>query len=361
MTIGLVIVAGIVLVLAWANGANDIAKGVATVVGNGTAKARHGVLWGSLWTALGGLAAVLWGTALLQAFSGGYLSPGFQVDMGFVFSVVMGAVLWVLGASLFGLPVSTTHALLGGLVGATMVRAGPGGLLVGAVANKALLPLLLSPLIAVLLCAALLYLARWVARKLPRWSPVCCERREWLRNPFVCAEHEGVERPSPRVERAWTALHWLSSGATSFARGLNDTPKIAAFLVLALTLSPGLRLADQPLTTSLAIVAVVAAMTLGCLWGGFRVLEVMAHRITPMDASSGLVANLGTSALVLLASPFGLPVSTTHVSAGSLMGLRWADKRKPESGDALRMVLLGWLVTLPVAAIFAATSAWILA
>ncbi len=366
MTIGVFVVAGLVLALAWANGANDIAKGIATLVGNGTASARRAVWWGTLWTVAGGLSAVLWGGALLKTFSSGYLEPGFQIDQVFVASSILGAVGWIGMATWLGLPVSTTHALLGGVVGAALMAAGPDGLRMGAVTSKALLPLLVAPLLAVGLCAAILLLARYVAGRVPAWRPGCCSHESWQHNPFVCAEpsRETVPLSGRRLflERSWVSLHWLSSGMTSFARGLNDVPKIAAFLVLAVVLVPGVGggVTDQGRMVW-PIVLVTAVMGLGSLWGGMRVLEVMAHRVTPLDASSGLVANAGTSLLVLLASPLGLPVSTTHVSTGALMGVRWTERAKPRQTDALRLILYGWVVTLPVAAALAALGTWLLA
>jgi PiT family inorganic phosphate transporter len=126
--------------------------------------------------------------------------------------------------------------------------------------------------------------------------------------------------------------------------------------VLATSLNPGV-------TTVLgnhavwSMVAVALVMGLGCLWGGLRVLNVLSHRITALDASSGVVANVGTSILVLAASPLGLPISTTHVSAGALMGIRWADKTQPGEADAMKQVLYGWVVTLPAAMLLAAFSA----
>jgi PiT family inorganic phosphate transporter len=97
------------------------------------------------------------------------------------------------------------------------------------------------------------------------------------------------------------------------------------------------------------IILVTVAMAGGCLWGGFRILPVLARRVTRMDERTGLVANIGTSALVLAASPLGLPVSTTHVSAGALMGVRFGERARPAS-DALVAILVMWAVTLPVAA-----------
>jgi PiT family inorganic phosphate transporter len=359
------LVMGMVLALAWANGANDIGKGVATLVGNGSTSARGAVLWATLWTVLGGLVAVIWGAALIKVFSSGYLSPGFKVDLAFVGASMSGAAGWVLVATRLGLPVSTTHALLGGVVGAVWMTAGFDGLQMDAVTRKALLPLLVSPLIAIVLCAFLLLVARCVATRVPAWKPGCCERESWRRNPFVCAikiekdaeETTEVSQGSSRSGRIWVALHWLSGGLTSFARGLNDVPKIAAFLVLVASIQPGVS-ATFGDNSHWPILLVTLFMAIGALWGGFRVLKLLSHRVVPLDASRGLVANMGTSLLVVLASPLGLPVSTTHVSTGSLMGVRWADRIRPQHGDALKTVLFAWLVTLPVAAGMAALTAF---
>lgn len=345
-------IAGLVFALAWANGANDIAKGIATLVGNGTAGAKRAVWWGALCTALGGLTAAWWGAELLKTFSSGFLQPDFAVTQSFIGSVLVAACAWVGFATRFGLPVSTTHALLGGIVGAGLIAAGTDGLRVDAVLNKALLPLLVSPLIAVFLCAVLLLVSRWVAHRVPAWRPGCCARTAWQGNPFVCAVL-GSRADSRWLARTWIALHWLSGGLTSFARGLNDVPKIAAFLLLVIAMEPA---AVNALHALWLVVAVTVVMALGSLWSGFRVLEVLSQRIALLDSASGVVANLGTSLLVLAASPLGLPVSTTHVSTGALIGVRWVGRQPPNRADALKTVLYGWLITLPVAALIAAAA-----
>ncbi len=344
-------IAAPVLALAWVNGANDVSKGVATLLGGGLSQGRKAIFWGAAWTVLGGLAALMWGAALMKTFSNGFLAPGFPLTLDFAAGALTGACGWVWLATSLGLPVSTTHALLGGIVGAALVVAGPAGLQLEAVAWKAAAPLLVSPLIAIFLCGGLFVISRWVARRVPPWRPGCCDQEEWRKDPFICAN--GPVPPQP-VRRLWVVLHWLSSGATSFARGLNDTPKIAAFLLLAV--APGVSGSTQ-MNFNTAIVMVTLAMGFGSLWGGFRVLNVLARRVTAMDAMQGLVANAGTSLLVLAASPLGLPVSTTHVSTGALMGIRFAEKNHAPQSDALRAILLAWVVTLPVAAALGALTA----
>ena len=337
-----------VLLLAWANGANDVSKGVATLIGSGLAQPRSAILWGAFWTLLGGVAAVFWGAALAANFARGYLAADFRPDAAFVAGALCGAFGWVGIATRRGLPVSTTHGLLGGISGAALSQAGLHGLNGGAVAGKALLPLLASPLLAIVVCGALLLAVRWLAERVPAWRPGCCAPAEWQADPFRCA---AADAPSPGMRVAWLRnLHWLSSAAVSFARGLNDVPKIAALLILAL---PALGLSPTE-TTFWAVGTVTAAMVAGSLWGGLRVARVLAFRVAELDSGRGLVANLSTSLLVLAASPLGLPVSTTHVSTGSLMGVRFADRSEPRQADALRAILIAWLVTLPVAAVIGA-------
>jgi len=351
------LIAVLVLTLAWANGANDVSKGVATLTGSGVSQARRALMWGTLWTVLGGMAAVLWGSQLVDTFSKGFLAPGIHFDQLFLAASMIGALCWILLATRFGLPVSTTHALLGGVVGAALIMTGPAGIRAAAMANKALLPLLISPLIAIFLCGALVLAIRFATRNVPQWRPGCCRVETWQRNPYACAPDGQRLPPSQMKEKLWIALHWLSSGATSFARALNDVPKIAAFLIVAVSLAPE---SIPPILNnhpSWPILAVTLVMMLGSLWGGAKVLEVLAYRVTPMDSLSGLTANLSTSIVVLLASPLGLPVSTTHVSIGSLMGIRWAGEGKPNQGDALKLVLFGWLITFPVAGAIAGIAA----
>lgn len=334
--------------LAYVNGANDIGKPVASLAGSNVAEAKHAVLWGSFWTVLGGFASILWGEAIVSTFAGdllGHATAGFAL----VFAVVTGAMLWVLIANLWGLPVSTTHALLGAAVGAALISRGTQGLDFVVLTNKALVPLLLSPLIAIAVCWCLLLGARWVSSKLPAWRPGCCAHEDWQRNPFVCAK--GTP-PSRFARTIWTRLHWLSSGITSFARALNDTPKIAAFMILALAFAPS----GLALSATWAIATVTIAMGLGSLIGGYRVLLLLSNGIARLDHQSGLFANASTAALVLAASPLGLPVSTTHVATGSLMGVRLGQRAAPDGADALKAVLLGWVVTFPSAALSAAAA-----
>lgn len=339
---GMMLLTLLVLALAWANGANDVAKGVATLAGSGVAKPKAVIALGAVGSVMGGIVALVWGSTLVSVFSKGFLSEGTSATLVFSIGAVFAAAAWVLCATLARLPVSTTHGLVGGIAGAAIGTFGIEGLHAPAIASKALMPLLASPLIAIGLCWVLLLATRYIERRRPQWSPGCCARADFEQDPFVCVA--ASERPSPMARRVWRALHWLSAGATSFARGLNDVPKMAALLLPVLALGGA---ASQ--FAMVPILAVTIAMGAGSVWGGYRLLPVLAQRVTRMDERTGLVANLGTSALVLAASPLGLPVSTTHVSTGALMGVRFGENARPDT-DALKVILIAWLVTLPVAA-----------
>jgi PiT family inorganic phosphate transporter len=340
------------LLLAWANGANDIPKGIATLVGSGASRPLRAIAWGTLCTVAGGLAALTWGDEMVNTFSALFTAADPAAGRSIVAASLCGAIAWVVLATRTGLPVSTTHALLGGIAGAVLAGTGASDLNGVMLANRVLVPLLLSPLIAVAACWVLLLLARYVAARVPAWKPGCCEHDAWRKNPYVCA---GGTQTSGRElnERLWSALHWFSGGATSFARGLNDVPKIAVFLIIADTLLPvGTGFSGA---TAIPIVAVTLTMALGGVWGSLKVLHVLAHRVCRLEPSSGLVANVGTSFLVLAATPLGFPVSTTHISTGALLGVRWAGHLQPHEADALKWILLGWVVTLPIAAAISAS------
>jgi PiT family inorganic phosphate transporter len=358
------LLAGVVL-LAFANGANDNAKGVATLLGSRTTGYRGAILWATATTLAGSLVAVFLAQTLLARFSGRGLVPNeIAATLPFVFAVAFGAGCAVLLATRFGFPISTTHALIGAMTGSGLL-ATRFDLNFAALGKNFFLPLLTSPIIALMLATALYVTGRAFRRGLGITETACvCVGSEPL--PVADPTLSGsvvarvVSMPSVSVagaaicERRYAGnflgisaqglldvLHYLSAGIVSFARGLNDTPKMAA-LLLVHPLLPG--------RTGLVVTGL--AIALGGITCARRVATTMSERITPMNAGQGFAANLATGILVILASRLGLPVSTTHVSVGALTGIglvnREADVR------TLRSILLSWVLTLPVAAILGA-------
>lgn len=152
-------------------------------------------------------------------------------------------------------------------------------------------------------------------------------------------------------------IHWLSSGLASFARGTNDAPKIVAMLLL------GSATASWPSTSSqlVAFVGVAIAMGLGSYFGGLRVTEVLAEKVTQMNHAEGLSANLATSSLVLLSGFLGLPVSTTHLSSSAIIGIGLFKSSSNVRWMTVRNMVLAWVVTLPASALLASIAYLILA
>jgi PiT family inorganic phosphate transporter len=300
-----------VFFVAYANGANANFKGVASLYGSGTAGFTTAVRWAAVTTVAGAVVSVWWVGALLKTFSGKGLVPEALVaDPVFLLSAAVGAMLTGGLATWLGFPVSTTHALTGGLLGAGLA-AEAAQVNWQKLGSSFALPLLLGPLLAILL-GGLLY---WGLRRLK-----------------LAPDHR---------TRALDALHFLSAGAVCFARGMNDTPKMAALLGgVAWVGGVG----------SMTIIAV--AMTLGGLLSARRVAETLAHQITDMNPGQGFAANLTTAMLVILGSIKGLPLSTTHVTVGALLGIGVTTGQA--KWRTVIPVLLAWVITVPCAAVLAA-------
>jgi PiT family inorganic phosphate transporter len=357
----------LVLALAFANGTNDVSKAIATLVGSGVSDYHTALAWGTVWTVLGtGLAAFVAG-AMVKTFSQGLLEAGTVLPAAVGLSVLAGTTAWVLIASRTGLPVSTTHALTGAIVGAGLMAVGGQALLWLNILKKIGFPLLLSPLLALTVSLMVHPLLRALAA---RWEGACLclmpESRALVTIDAAGGTRTLFQAPAlgipvadvpARCDRAGLqgvvvgldSIHWLSSGFTSLARGTNDAPKIAAILLLGSASAwPGGE------TQAAAFIGLALAMGLGSYWSGRRVTEVLAEKVTKMDHVEGLSANLTTSSLVFVAALFGLPVSTTHVSSSSIIGIGLLKGRQGVHWTTVRDMMLAWIVTLPVSALLAA-------
>lgn len=356
MAIAPLILVILAFALAYANGSNDVSKGIATLVGSGVSDFKSAVAWGSAWTVAGALVAAFASQGLVATFSEkGFLS-GPPNGVAFLTAVSAGTVGWVLLASRTGLPVSTTHAIAGALAGAGVVAQGVSGLRWSFLGERVALPLALSPLVAVALLYAIIPLFRRSLAQAERYC-ICLERRVFVQaadslartsaatQTLVAAEENCEASPlvAGRVNVV-DALHWLSSALTSFARALNDTPKIVA---LGLAASTFFHVAGFSFYAAIAV-----AMGAGSVLGGLRVTETLAHRVTRMSHAEGFSANLATTAVVGLASLLSLPVSTTHVSSGAIIGIGL--HRGSVAWKTVREMALAWLVTVPLAGLLGA-------
>lgn len=307
-----------VLFVAFTNGANANSKGVASLYGSGICSLRTTVLWGTATTFFGSLTSIFVARGMIQTFSGrGLVDDILVTSYVFLTSVALGAAITSFLATRFGFPVSTTHALVGALVGAGLMGNSE-SLNLGALGKNFLYPLLLSPFIAAVLGA----IAAKVVSQMKLKS----------------SDH------SENAKRRWlSGVHVLSGGASSFARGLNDTPKMAALLVVI----PGLES-----TWALLLVGVMIAI--GGIVDSRNVAETLGKKLTSMTQEQGLSANLVTAFLVTTASVQAFPVSTTHVSVGSLVGMGVSTKQARVK--KVLEVFSAWLTTVPIGALFAAAA-----
>ena len=357
----------LICMLGFANGTNDVSKAIATLVGSGVTNYRTAIAWGTFWTVSGAAVAASVATAMVKTFSSGFFQPDLAIPPTLAPAILSGTCLWVLFASMTGLPVSTTHALTGSLVGTGLLAFSSEGLIWSTVSKKIALPLLLSPFLALGLSFCIHPVIQSIAK---RWEGLCvcimpshralvtidaqgCTRTLLQAGnlgipvasvPSQC-DRAGLSGPTVSLD----SIHWLSSGLTSFARGTNDAPKIAAMLLL------GTAAASWPNQTLqvLAFAGVATAIGIGSYWGGRRVTEVLAEKVTKMNHAEGLSANLTTSSLVLLSGTLGLPVSTTHVSSSAIIGIGLLRGNTSVQWGTVRHMLLAWLVTLPVSAALA--------
>jgi inorganic phosphate transporter, PiT family len=343
--------------LAYANGGNDNFKGVATLYGSGTLGYKPAVAFATAAQIAGSVASVFLADTLVKAFSGkGIVPPEISASMPFLTSVGLGAGMTVMLATVIGFPISTTHALVGAIVG-TAYLANAGVIDLSALGQAFFVPLLISPLLAAVLAAPLYKLGhRFVeANKLAPDSCACV-------TPVVEVQTGGALAMSTALPSLTTGtlaecrqqsysgsilgfsaqgvadgLHYVSAFALCFARGLNDTPKIFALLFAA-----------SLMKVEVALAAIAVAMAIGGLLHARRVAEKMSHEITTLNTGQALTANLVASLLVIGASWIGKPVSTTHVTVGAISGVGLVNGTARWS--VLRNILLSWLLTLPIAA-----------
>ena len=357
--------------LAYANGANDNFKGVATLFGSGTTHYKRAIAWATLTTFAGSVCSIFLAEKLLKNFSGKGLVPAeITTSPEFLAAVALGAGLTVLFTALRGLPISTTHSLVGGLVGSGVMAVGS-QVNFNFLGKTFFIPLLVSPFIAVCLAYIVYWLFRYIRNSFSinkEWCACIGESNVYvplntlsteqaavysqtidttIDSEQNCQQHYTGSFFGINLQKILDIAHYISAGMVSFARGLNDTPKIVALLI-----------AIQGLSIKIGMLTVAMGIAIGGLLNAKRIAETMGKKITPMSHGQGFAANLVTGFMVIFASRLGVPVSTTHCSVGSLFGIGLitgkADKR------VVSNILLSWLLTLPVAASLSAFSYWLL-
>jgi len=243
-----------------------------------------------------------------------------------IFGALVGAMAWNVITWLKGIPSSSSHALVGGLVGAGLAHAGPSKI-VWAGITKTTSFIVLAPVLG--LSMTLMLLTSWI---------------------FMRAT-------AKRSERAFKALHLVSSAAYSLGHGANDAQKTMG-IIAVLLYSQGM-LGGEFHVPGWVIIACYTAMGLGTLSGGWKIIETMGSRITKLSHHQGFCASLGGSMLLFGATAFGIPVSTTHTITGSIMGVGAARRTSAVRWGVAQRLLVAWVVTIPAAAIVGAAFYWV--
>lgn len=309
--------------LAYTNGANDNFKGVATLFGAGITNYKKAINWATTTTFAGSITAIFLAKELVKNFSGKGLVPDELIQSPtFAISIALGAAITVFTATKIGMPISTTHSLVGALFGTGIMAVGS-HFNFGKLGNTFLIPLIISPLIATTLSLTAYVLFKYIRKQIPSLNA------------------KTTTLLSTSSSKILDGLHYLSSGIVSFSRGLNDTPKIVGLLIIINTIE---------VKWSMLFIAII--MALGGLLNAKKVGETMSEKITKMNSAQGFTANMATGLLVTTASIHGLPVSTTHVSVGSLFGIGVITKKA--NYKTIGKIILSWVLTLPIAAIMSA-------
>ena len=356
--------------LAYSNGANDNFKGVATLFGTGTSNYKNAISWATITTFLGSIASIFLAEKLVKNFSGKGLVPDVLIQSPeFAVSIALGAGLTVFIATRIGMPISTTHSLVGALFGSGVVAVGL-AFNFDKLASTFLFPLIFSPLMAAVISYIVYIVFRKSRIKLGVKKETCiCIGNQYkpiteiantgsikignekiklsISNKENCVEVYQGQFLGVNAQQLLHSLHYISAGIVSFARGLNDTPKIVGLLIVI-----------NALDLSWGMVAIALSMAIGGLINAKKVGITVAKKITKMNQGQGFTANLITGLLVSTASVHGMPVSTTHVSVGSIFGIGAANKKADIK--VVRNILMSWFLTLPIAATMAATIYYLL-
>ncbi len=319
--IGLIAVA---LAFDFLNGLHDAANSIATIVSTRVLRPQYAVAWAAFFNFI---AFLFFGLHVANTLGTGIIAAQ-VIDPRVVFGALMGAILWNLITWGLGIPSSSSHALVGGLVGAGLAKAG-----IGAVVWKGLVPttaaIIASPLIGFLLAIFLVLVLSWT---LMRWTPYA-------------------------IDRTFQHLQFVSASLYSLGHGGNDAQKTMG-IIAVLLYSQGYLGSNFHVPFWVVIVCQIA-MALGTLIGGWRIVRTMGSRITRLTPMQGFCAEAGGAATLFAATAFGIPVSTTHTITGSIIGVGAARKMSAVRWSVANNIVVAWIITIPAAAAIAALFYWL--
>lgn len=321
-------VLGFLIVLAllfdFMNGFHDAANAIATVVSTGVLKPQNAVLLAAFFNVI---AILVFQLNVATTVGKGTIDPAI-VDHYVVFGALVGAIAWNLVTWIYGIPSSSSHALIGGLIGAAVAKAGTGALISSGLI-KTISFIVLSPLLGFLFGSMMMLLVSWL---------------------FV--------RSTPqRIDRWFRRMQLISASMYSLGHGGNDAQKTMG-IIWMLLIAAGFSAASDPLPWWV-IISCYAAIGLGTLFGGWRIVKTMGQRITKLKPVGGFCAETGGAITVFLATAMGIPVSTTHTITGAIVGVGSSRKLSAVRWGLASNIVWAWIFTIPASAFMAAIAWWL--
>ena len=306
------------------NGFHDAANAIATVVSTGVLKPQQAVMMAALFNFI---AVLVFQLKVATTVGKGTIDPS-VVDHYVVFGALVGAIAWNLLTWYYGIPSSSSHALIGGLVGAAVAKAGTGSLIASGLI-KTLSFIVLSPLLGLLFGSLMMVLVSWL---------------------FV--------RSKPlRIDKWFRRLQLVSASMYSLGHGGNDAQKTMG-IIWMLLIASGFSATGDPLPLWV-IISCYVAISMGTLFGGWRIVKTMGQKITKLKPVGGFCAETGGAITLFLATGLGIPVSTTHTITGAIVGVGSSRKMSAVRWGVAGNILWAWVFTIPASAFISAIAWWI--
>ena len=319
----LALLVALALVFDFLNGFHDAANSIATVVSTGVLRPYQAVIWAAFFNLL---AIGIFKLSVAATVGKGIIAPEL-VDAPVIFAALIGGIAWNLITWYYGIPSSSSHALIGGMIGAALTKAGPKAL-IGAGIAKTTAFIVISPILGLVLGALIMIAVSWIF--------------------FRSSPH--------RVDRFFRRAQLVSSALYSLGHGSNDAQKTMGIIWLLL-ISAGMTTPEHlPLWV---IVSCYFAIAFGTLFGGWRIVKTMGQKITKVRPVGGFSAETGGAITLFLATHLGVPVSTTHTITGAIIGVGSAQRASAVRWGVAGNIVLAWVITIPAAALIAAVAYWI--
>ncbi len=319
----LALLVALALAFDFMNGFHDAANSIATVVSTRVLKPYQAVIWAALFNFV---AFWLFETKVAATIGKGIIEPAF-VDNAVIFGALIGAIAWNVITWYFGIPSSSSHALIGGMMGAAMAKAGVTPLLAPGIIRTTTF-ILVAPLLGMLIGGLLMLLISWMCFRI---AP-------------------------GRLDRWFRRSQLLASALYSIGHGSNDAQKTMGIIWLLL-MSRGLATPDH--LPEWVVISCYMAIAVGTLFGGWRIIKTMGQKLTKLTPASGSAASLGGAVTLFIASNFGIPVSTTHTITGAILGSGAVQNPSRVRWGLATSLIYAWLLTIPAAALVAACAYWI--